>query len=52
MIWFALIFAVVIGGLVGLFTRDLKKGLGAGVISLVAGVLLSLVIVYSGIMGG
>ena len=52
MIWFAIILAVIIGALVGLFTRDLKKALVAGFISLTAGVVLSLAIVYSGLMGG
>ncbi|MFC1997705.1 hypothetical protein ACFLXI_08905 [Chloroflexota bacterium] len=52
MIWFAMILAVVIGVVVGIFTRNFKKGLTWGLISLGAGVLLSFLIVYSGIMGG
>ena len=52
MIWFALILSLVIGGAAGLFTRNLKKALGVGLTSLIAGIVLSLIIVYSGIMGG
>jgi len=52
MIWFAIILAVVIGGVVGLFTRNLKKALVVGSATLFVGVLLSFLIVYSGIMGG
>ncbi len=52
MLWFALILALVIGGVVGIFTRNLRKALGVGFASLMVGVLLSLLIVYSGILGG
>ena len=52
MIWFALILALVIGSVVGLFTRNLKKALAVGMSTLIVGVLLSFLIVYSGIMGG
>ena len=52
MLWLALILAIIIGSLVGLFTRNLKKALVFGSASLVVGVLLSLLIVLSGIMGG
>lgn len=52
MIWFALILSIVIGSVVGLFTRNLKKALVAGMTTLIVGVLLSFLIVYSGIMGG
>jgi len=52
MIWFAIILAIVIGGVVGLFTRNLKKALVVGSITLIVGVLLSFLIVLSGIMGG
>ena len=52
MFWFALILAIVIGGLVGLLTRNLKKAFMVGSASLIVGVLLSLLIIYSGIMGG
>ena len=52
MIWFAIILAIVIGGVVGLFTRNLKKALVVGSATLFVGVLLSFLIIYSGIMGG
>lgn len=52
MIWFVIILALVIGGIVGLFTRNLRKALNVGLTVLVAGIILSLLIVYSGIMGG
>ena len=51
-IWFALILAIVVGSVVGLFTRNLKKALAAGMTTLIVGVLLSFLIIYSGIMGG
>lgn len=52
MIWFVLIFALAVGIAVGLFTQNLKKALSAGVIVVIAGTILSLLIVYSGILGG
>jgi hypothetical protein len=52
MIWFVIILALVIGGGVGLFTRNFKKALRVGLTVLVAGIILSILIVYSGIMGG
>lgn len=52
MIWIAVILSLFIGGLVGLISRSLVQGLKAGAIVLVLGVLISLLIVYSGVMGG
>lgn len=52
MFWFTIILALVVGAGVGLYTRSLKKALAVGLITLGAGVLLSLLIVYSGVMGG
>ena len=52
MLWFALILAIIIAVLVGLFTRNIKKALVFGSASLIIGVSLSLLIIYSGIMGG
>ena len=52
MLWFAAIFAVVIGGAVGLLTRDMKRAFFIAVILFLAGTLLSILIVYSGILGG
>ena len=52
MIWFAIILALVIATLVALYTRNIKQALVIGFMVLVAGVILSLIIVYSGIMGG
>ena len=52
MIWLVIILALVIGGIVGLFTRNLRKALRVGLIILVTGIILSLLIVYSGLMGG
>ena len=52
MIWFALIASLVIGLLTGFYTRSWKKGLIAWMAVFLIGVLLSLVIVYSGLLGG
>jgi Na+/H+-dicarboxylate symporter len=52
MLWFALILAIIIGVLVGLITRNLKKALMFGAASLIIGVLFSFLILFSGIMGG
>jgi len=52
MIWFVLILALVIGAVVGLLTRNLKIALGVGLTLLIAGIVLSFIIIYSGIMGG
>ncbi|MBT6061445.1 MAG: hypothetical protein HN736_02375 [Anaerolineae bacterium] len=52
MIWFVIILALVIGGVVGLFTRDFKKALSVGLTLFIGGFLLSILIVLSGIMGG
>ena len=52
MVWFVIILALVVGGVVCLFTRNLKKALGVGLATLIAGILLSFLIVFSGIMGG
>lgn len=52
MIWFAIILAVVVGSGVALFSRNLGRGLKAGVVTLFVGILVSLLIVYSGLMGG
>lgn len=52
MIWFVIILALLIGGVVGLFTRNLNKALGVGLTILITGIVLSFLIVYSGIMGG
>jgi len=52
MIWFAMILAVIVAALVGFFKRSLGQAVRAGLITLVAGVILSLLIVYSGLMGG
>jgi len=52
MIWFAIILACVVAIVVGVYTRDLKKTLRVGIITLIAGTFLSLLIVYSGVMGG
>lgn len=52
MIWFVLILAVVVGAVVALYTRNLKKALGVSLTLFLAGVVLSFLIVYSGIMGG
>ena len=52
MIWFAIILALGIGIGVGLFTRNLKKALGVGLTILIAGIVISFLIIYSGFMGG
>lgn len=52
MFWFVIILAVVVGGLVGFITRNLKKGFQIGLTVFIVGIVLSLLIVYSGLMGG
>ena len=52
MIWFVLILAIVFGLAVGIIKRDISKGARAGLIVLVSGIVLSFLIVYSGILGG
>lgn len=52
MLWFAMILAIIVGGVVGLFTRNLKKALVVGSATLIMGVLLSFLIILSGILGG
>ena len=52
MIWIVIILALVVGGVVGLFTRNFKKSFSAGLTVFVGGSLLSILIVLSGIMGG
>lgn len=52
MIWFAVILAFILAVVTGLLTRDIEKALVVGLTALIVGVLLSLLIVYSGLMGG
>ncbi len=52
MIWFAIFASILVGSVFGLVTRDLRRALRAALITLVIGVALALVIVYSGLMGG
>ena len=52
MIWFAIILAVVVGGVVGLLKRSLVQALRAGLITLALGVIVSILILFSGILGG
>ena len=52
MIWFALILAVVVGGVVGLFKRSLAQGLRVGLITLGVGIIVSILILLSGVLGG
>jgi len=52
LIWYALILALGAGILVGVFTRDLRKALKVVLGTLLVGVLLSLLIILSGILGG
>lgn len=52
MIWFAIIIAIVFGGIVGLFKQSLLQGVRAGLIALVLGIIASILIVYSGVLGG
>jgi uncharacterized membrane protein YhiD involved in acid resistance len=51
MIWFAIILAVVIGGAVGLFTRNFARALKAGLITLMISIAIALIVIYSGLMG-
>jgi hypothetical protein len=52
MIWFAVIFALFIGSAVGIYARSLSKGIRVGLVILVSGIILSILIFYSGILGG
>ena len=52
MIWFVLILALALGAVVGLFTRNLRKALTVGLATFVVGTALSLLIIFSGAMGG
>jgi hypothetical protein len=52
MIWFALIAAVGVGVVYGLIVRSVAKAFRAGFITLVIGVTLSILILFSGILGG
>ncbi|MGB2897364.1 MAG: hypothetical protein WBB65_14525 [Anaerolineales bacterium] len=52
MIWFPLILALIGGVVVALYTRSYKRALGVGLILLAAGIVISFIIVYSGILGG
>ena len=52
MIWFAIILAVVVGGVTGLFRRSLVQALRAGLVTLLLGIAVSILVVLSGILGG
>ena len=52
MIWYALILALGAGVLVGIFTRDLRKALKVALVTFVAGVVTSVLIILSGVLGG
>ncbi len=52
MIWFAIILAIIVGVSAGILTRSLRRAAIVGLSTLALGVVLSLVIVYSGLMGG
>jgi len=52
MIWFALILAVIVGIITGIFTRSLSRAVLVSLGTFALGVVLSLMIVYSGLMGG
>jgi hypothetical protein len=52
MLWFAIIISIVYGIGIGLITRSLSRALRAGLIALGLGIIVTFVIIYSGIMGG
>ncbi len=52
MIWYVLLLAFIVGGLVGILTADLPKALRAALFTFLGGVVLSLLILLSGILGG
>ncbi|MCK4724659.1 MAG: hypothetical protein KAT29_02600 [Anaerolineales bacterium] len=52
MIWFAIILAIIVGVIAGIITRSYRRAVIVFLGTLTFGVLLSLVIVYSGLMGG
>ena len=52
MIWFAIILAFIVGVIAGILTRSFRRTVIVFLSTLALGVLLSLVIVFSGLMGG
>ena len=52
MIWFAIIISVVYAIGIGLTTRSVSRALRAGLLALILGIIVTFVIIYSGIMGG
>lgn len=52
MIWFALILAVIVGIITGIFTRSLRRAVIFLLGTFAFGVVLSLIILFSGILGG
>lgn len=52
MIWFVIFIATVVSIMIGLLTRSVRRALRCGLITLILGVVVVLVIIYSGLMGG
>ena len=52
MLWYALILGLVVGGVALLLTREVRQALRFGGIALAFGVVISLLITFSGLLGG
>ena len=52
MIWFAIILAIIVGVIAGILTRSFRRAVKVFLGTLALGVVLSLVIIFSGLMGG
>jgi uncharacterized protein YqhQ len=52
MIWFALILAIAVGSLVGFITRNLRKALRLALLTFIGGIVISILIILSGVLGG
>ena len=52
MIWYVLALVLIIAAIVWLATRDSRQTIRAGALTLIIGVVVVLVITYSGIWGG
>ncbi len=52
MIWFAAILAVIAGIIAAIFTRSISRAFLVALATFILGVFISLIIVYSGLLGG
>lgn len=52
MIWFAAILAVIAGIIAAIFTRSISRAVLVAFATFILGVCMSLIVVYSGLLGG